>query len=765
MANLFVHNARQNNLAGFDIELRKGAMTVVTGVSGSGKSSLAFDTIYAEGYRRYMDSLSIQARAFMEQLPRPDAGEITGLSPAVAISQRLTRPSPRVTVASVTEIHAYLRLLFAHEGIPYCPGCGRALETFSRAQMVRFVLTLPERTRVMVMAPLVRGRKGVHSDILRAYAREGFVRLRIDGEFKDASSLPSLDPDREHDIEGVIDRIVVRDGIRERLAESIETALRLGSGLLMLHIQKDKDSEPEIKYLGARPVCPTCDIVFPQLRPNLFSPNSSHGLCVYCDGLGEQGRIPVERVITSSDKGLLDGAIGPLNGRDGRPKPRYEAALKRFLRLFGISEDAPVGSFSSDAKDALLYGVAAEGDATSPFEGIVPFIRSRDRANVKHVECEQCNGSGLRSEALQVKLNDKNIAQLTAMEASDALEFFERLDVKVREIADVVRQVIGRLNYLCEVGLPYLELDRKARTLSGGELQRIRLATQIGSGLSGVIYVLDEPTIGLHPRDTQRLLDALGGFLENGNTVIAVEHDRAVIESADDLVELGPGAGHHGGKLVFQGSVEQMRESGTSLTGAYLRHEKEVRREETDSASSSPLDSASEKASRFNLAGFDVEIPTGTLICIAALGAGQIHPRYRGVVDRLRAAVIEGSEDEGVHGHEFLGYVELVDPAPLKRIRRSNVCTYLGFAKEIRKVYAAMPEAKIKGYSASRFSRNVGGGAVSKAVRAPVPESWRWFSCPMHTFHATTAMERVSTAKCWRFDTRASTTPTCWTWS
>ncbi|MFA4985630.1 MAG: excinuclease ABC subunit UvrA [Candidatus Brocadiia bacterium] len=711
---LVVRGARQNNLKNITVELPTGRMSVITGVSGSGKSSLAFDTIYAEGYRRYMDSLSIQARSFMEQLPRPDVDTIEGLAPAVAISQRITRPSPRATVATVSEVAAYLRLLFAYEGTPYCPKCGRELRAMSRSAIVDYITSLPEKAKVILMAPLVRDRQGTHEEVIRAYTREGFVRMRIDGKYLEAGESLSLDGTKAHSIEGVIDRIVVRSGIRERVADSVETALRLGSGVIMLDITRE-GAGSELEYLGERAACPRCQIALPEITPRLFSSNSMTGMCPDCDGLGIAGDSLAGGIVTAPELSAFDGALGPLNGPDGKLRPRYLAVLRKFLKMFHIEPETPLGIYPSEALNALLFGVEAGAGLASPFEGVVAFLRERGVRPKAHDTdvCASCKGSGLRSEALTVKLSGKNIAEICALECRDCVAFFACLNVRREALLPVLREISGRLEYIEGVGLGYLTLDRRADTLSGGELQRLRLATQIGSRLSGVVYVLDEPTIGLHASDTRKLLAALSGFLDRGNTVIAVEHDAEVIRSADFILELGPGAGSHGGEVTFAGTIDQCLLAATSKTGAYLSGKKRIERAAAQYGG--VLGSIEIRGAReHNLRGVDVDIPAGRLTCIAGpSGAGKstlaVDVLLRAAEARLGDADIPGCLDSLILPPGITS-CSMVDSTPLRRSYRTNVTTYLGIAQHIRQVFSASPEAKMRGWGASKFSPNVRGG-------------------------------------------------------
>lgn len=698
-----IRGARQHNLRNLSLDIPSGKMTAFVGVSGSGKSSLAFDTLYAEGYRRYMDSLSIQARSFMEQMPRPDVDSIDGLSPSVAISQRITRPSPRATVASVTEISAYLRLLFAHAGDQFCPGCGRQIRSFSRSAIVDKVLSYPEKTRVILLAPLVRERVGSHDDTLRAYSREGFVRLRVNGVYCELSDMPALNPSKKHSIEGVIDRIVVRPGIRDRIAESIETALRLGSGILMLDVFDESGKSGQIEYLGLRASCAECMISLPEMRPSFFSQNSTNGMCTACDGLGITSSISTESLISHPEKSLLDGAIGALNGKDGRPLRRFLPVFRKFLKMTGISHNAPVSSYPAEAKEMLLFGLPPEGDVLSQFEGIVTFLRSfrEKELTSDYATCTKCNGSGLRDESRFVRINGKDIASIYKLETRSAAEFFNSINAPNSATKPIVEEIRGRLAYMMDVGLGYLSLNRRADTLSGGELQRIRLATQIGSRLSGVIYVLDEPTIGLHPADTRNLIKALNSFLHRGNTVIVVEHNREVMAACDHIIELGPGAGSGGGSLTFQGEYSELIKA-DSLTGSFLSGKRAISSARNDLINSI-RNIEIENASLHNLKGISVSFPVGSFTCVVGpSGAG----KSTLAVDLLLPYVSNMLKPDNGLSYMGIGAAVLVDPQPLKRSGRSNITTYLGFAQHIRTLFSSVPEAKMRGYDASRFSSN-----------------------------------------------------------
>ncbi len=700
---LRIEGARQHNLKGVTLEIRSGALTAIAGVSGSGKSSLAFDTIYAEGYRRYMDSLSMKARSLMDRLPRPDADAIEGLSPAVAISQRLSRPSPRSTVGSVTEIHAFLRLLFAHEGVPHCPSCGLPLAAMSRAAIVDRITALPEGTRVVLLAPLVTARKGDHSDVLRAYRREGFVRVRVDGVQHYLDELEPLDPEKEHDIEAVVDRIVIRDGVRSRVAESVETALRLGSGIIAVEYSAGRGEPARTMKMGERAVCPSCRFAFPPLRPSFFSPNSHYGMCPACKGLGVSGEVDEQEVFTAPSRPLLEGAIGPLNGPDGKPERRYLSFLEDFLARHSLPRSVSPASLDASLRRELLYGAEGRG-------GIVPFLlkHRREALRGKLLPCGECGGDGLRQEARHVKLGGLSMPELSALELREALAFLKGVEVKREAMRHALEEVRGRLAYLVEVGLGYLTLDRRAETLSNGELQRIRLATQVGSRLSGVVYVLDEPTVGLHPADTKDLLRSLRRFTDRGNTVIVVEHSPEVLREVDEIIELGPGAGRRGGEVVFKGTLDEMMRSPSSITGAYLRGEKAVRRERTSPCRPWGVVRL-QGVRRWNLDGLDVEIPLGAFTVITGRSGAGKSTLAEALVESARAALAGAPPPpwvEAAEGFEGLSAVVPVDPSPLKRSARSNVSTYLGFAPAIRSLFAAAPEARMRGYSASRFSPN-----------------------------------------------------------
>jgi excinuclease ABC subunit A len=720
-----VRGARVHNLRDIDVDLPRDRLVVLTGVSGSGKSSLAFDTLYAEGRRRYIEGLSGYARQFLDQLEPPDVDLVAGLPPTVAIDQKTGSAGPRSTVATVTEIHDYLRLLFARAGIPHCPDCGREIRRQTPEQIVAGVLALPEGRRVLVLAPIVRGRKGQHAEAFAAIRREGLIRARVDGEVIEVpDEPPKLAKTKAHTIEAVVDRLVLREGIRPRLAESIDRALKLGEETVVLAIQDDSGGWAD-RVLSTRFACPECGAGIEELEPRTFSFNSPYGACPACDGLGVLRAFDPDLVVPDRSRSLIQGAVVPWASEKPRGEtPLDEPALSALLKRFKLNPKTPLDRWPAEAIRGFF-----EGDETSGFAGILKHLEAEhaairsDRRKAEldafrsEVPCPACGGSRLRPEARAVTIEGRAIHEVSALPLTESRAYFEglRFDPPLDQVGPpIVREILGRTGFLERVGLGYLTLDRPSDTLSGGELQRVRLATQIGSGLVGVGYVLDEPTTGLHPRDTARLLDSLRDLRDSGNSVLVVEHDEAVIRAADWVVDLGPGAGPDGGLVVAVGEPATL--SGPdSLTARYLRGEAHVEISTADRLGRSPGWIEVMGASEHNLKGVDVRIPVGSLTCVTGVSGSGKSTLVQDILARAARRKMEGSgprpgSHQNVSGLDLIDKLIDVDQSPIGRTPRSTPATYTGVFDEIRRVFALTREAKIRGYKANRFSFNVAGG-------------------------------------------------------
>ena len=735
---LIVRGAREHNLKNVSIELPRNALIVFTGLSGSGKSSLAFDTIFAEGQRRYVESLSAYARQFLGQMDKPDVDFIEGLSPAVSIDQKSTNRNPRSTVGTITEVYDYLRLLFARAGRPHCPTCGKAVTRQSPQQIVDQILTMPATTKFQVLAPIVRSRKGEFVELFADLITQGFSRARVDGEVIQLTDVPKLKKQEKHTIEVVVDRLTAKEESKTRLTDSIETALRLASGIVLLDFVDAKGAEKERTY-SEHLACHDCNLSFEELEPRSFSFNSPFGACPECSGIGTKLEVDNDLIIPDDSISINDGAIAPWTGKVS--SDYFIRLLEALSKDVSFSLDTPWKKISVKARDAIINGYEYEikmkykgrygtKNYTTGFEGVVPFIHrrlsetdsdySRDKyeAFMRETPCDVCKGARLKPEVLAVTLGDKNISEITELSIAECAEFLKAIKLNKREaqIAErVMKEVHARLGFLLDVGLDYLSLARPAGTLSGGEAQRIRLATQIGSGLVGVLYVLDEPSIGLHQRDNRRLIDTLTRLRNLGNTLIVVEHDEETIRTADWVVDIGPGAGEHGGKVVVSGSYDDLIASKESITGAYLSGRKSIaipaKRRKVDPKRQLIVKGAKEN----NLQNIDVEVPLGVFVSVTGVsGSGKStlvnDILYTTLANKLNGANLVPGRHRTVSGVELLDKVVHVDQSPIGRTPRSNPATYTGVFDKVRALFAETSEAKIRGYQQGRFSFNVKGG-------------------------------------------------------
>lgn len=734
---IVIKGARAHNLKNVDLTIPRDQLVVFTGVSGSGKSSLAFDTIYAEGQRRYVESLSSYARQFLGQMEKPDVDLIEGLSPAISIDQKTTSHNPRSTVGTVTEIYDYLRLLYARIGIPHCPKCGKEIKKQTIDQIVDRIMELPERTKLQLLAPVVRGRKGEHVKLLEDAKKSGYVRVRVDGILYDLSEKIELEKNKKHNIEIVVDRLMVKEGMQMRLTESIETAAALSSGLLIVDVNQGED---ELLFSQSFS-CPDCGVDLMEIEPRMFSFNNPSGACPTCTGLGMQMKFDEQLIVPNEELSIMQGAItapgyNSVNAKGSMSKVLFDALAAKY----GFSLETPFKDLPRKIKDIIFYGtkeklritysnVRGTGTYDYAFEGVINTLRRRYNETseamraefeeyMTNIECPDCHGKRLRPEVLAITVNGKNISEVTELSIGKMQEFFQSLTLTEREnmIAErILKEIHARVGFLIDVGLEYLTLSRTAGTLSGGESQRIRLATQIGSGLVGVVYILDEPSIGLHQRDNDKLLATLKHLRDIGNSLIVVEHDEDTMRAADFVVDIGPGAGRGGGEIVAAGSVEEIMAVERSVTGAYLSGRKkiEVPKERRPFVQDHKL--VIRGAAENNLKNIDVEIPLGVFTCVTGVsGSGKSslinEILYKRLAKELNRAKTRAGRHEEMLGLEKLDKVINIDQSPIGRTPRSNPATYTGLFDMIRDVFAQTTEAKVRGYQKGRFSFNVKGG-------------------------------------------------------
>ncbi len=738
-----VVGAKEHNLRNIDVDIPRDKLVVITGLSGSGKSSLAFDTIYAEGQRRYVESLSAYARQFLELMSKPDVERIEGLSPAISIEQKTTSRNPRSTVGTVTEIYDYMRLLWARIGVPYSPATGLAITSQSISQMVDRLMALPEGTRLYLLAPIVRGRKGEYKKDIAELMKQGFARLKVNGTFCAIEDFPDLDKKYKHNIDVVVDRVVIRPDLDTRLADSLQTALQLADGLATAEFADEgstKDGESEIIF-SEKFACPVSGFTIAEIEPRLFSFNNPHGACPTCDGLGQTSKFDADLVVPNSDLSLTKGAIKPWSSGSSR---MYRQTLEALTRHFGASMDDPWHDLPTKFQDKILYGtgdevlqfIYSEGkrkfETEKTFEGVLPNLQRRWRDTDSNwvreelgkyqsaAPCDQCMGKRLKPQSLAVKLGGLDISEVTAFSIREADHWFGNLDTSLSEQertigTRVMKEIRDRLSFLNDVGLEYLSLSRNSGTLSGGESQRIRLASQIGSGLTGVLYVLDEPSIGLHQRDNARLLETLRNLRDLGNSVLVVEHDEEAILTADHVIDMGPLAGIHGGQIIGQGTPAQICKNKKSLTGQYLSGTKQVPIPDKRREANPRRILRIEGACGNNLKNISAEFPLGLFVCVTGVSGGGkstlvTETLYKGVMRKLHGSTKAPMAHEYLDGVEHLDKVIEIDQSPIGRTPRSNPATYTGAFTPIREWFAGLPESKTRGYTPGRFSFNVKGG-------------------------------------------------------
>ncbi len=735
-----VRGAKEHNLKNIDVDIPRNQLVVITGPSGSGKSSLAFDTIYAEGQRRYVESLSAYARQFLNIQDKPDVESISGLSPAIAIDQKTTSRNPRSTVGTVTEIYDYLRLLYARIGIPYSPATGLPIESQTVSQMVDRIMELPEGTKLYLLAPVVRGHKGEYKKEIQAFQKKGFARLKVDGEIYEIADMPALDKQKKHEISVVVDRLAVSKDLGNRLADSIETALQLSDGLIYVEVV-----DGETLTFSSKFACPVSGFTISEIEPRLFSFNSPYGACPACDGLGTQSMFDEALVVPDTSKSLAEKAIAPWSGMPWAGNTRfYQDALSSLAKHFKFSLYTPFKDLPENVQQVIFHGSGAEHvkmqyqdgsrsfTVDKPFEGVIPNLERRYKELTSETirdefskyqnehPCDACAGYRLKPEALCIKVGERNIGQVTELTIEQAHEWFAKIDKKLskkhREIAQkIFKEICERLMFLVNVGLDYLTLSRESGTLSGGESQRIRLASQIGSGLSGVLYVLDEPSIGLHQCDNERLLGTLRHLRDLGNTVLVVEHDEDTMRASDYLIDIGPGAGIHGGHIVAQGTPEQVAKNKKSLTGQYLSGVKFISVPEKRRAIHKTRKIVIHGAKGNNLKNITADIPLGTFTCVTGVSGGGkstlvIQTLYKAIARRMHGSRDMPAAHESISGLEYIDKIIEIDQSPIGRTPRSNPATYTGAFTPIRDWFANLPESKARGYHPGRFSFNVKGG-------------------------------------------------------
>ncbi|MCT4617904.1 MAG: excinuclease ABC subunit UvrA [Marinisporobacter sp.] len=732
---IVVKGAREHNLKNIDIEIPRDKFVVMTGLSGSGKSSLAFDTIYAEGQRRYVESLSAYARQFLGQMEKPDVDDIEGLSPAISIDQKTTSKNPRSTVGTVTEIYDYLRLLFARVGTPHCPVCGREISQQTIDQIVDKILALPERTKIQILAPIIRGRKGEHVKVFERIKKEGYVRVRVDGEIREITEEIKLEKNKKHTIEVVIDRIIVKEGIENRLSDSIETTLSLSEGLVIVSLIDGEDLTFSTKFS-----CPDHGLGIEELEPRMFSFNSPYGACPDCNGIGHLRTIDKDLIIPNKSLSIKEGGLVPMaNSGEGT---YYFEMIDSLAKEHGVDLSTPIEELPKTFVDELLYGTGkknieftyeskygGERKYRAPFEGIInnltrryketnsDYMREKIEEYMSLTPCSSCKGYRLKPEVLAVTINDKNISQVTEFSIREGKDFFKelKLDQKKETIAkQILKEINERLGFLVDVGLDYLTLSRSAGTLSGGESQRIRLATQIGSSLVGVLYILDEPSIGLHQKDNEKLIKTLRNLTDIGNTLIVVEHDEDTMYAADHIIDIGPGAGEHGGKIIAEGNVEEIKNCEKSITGQYLSGRKKIEIPESRRKPNGKWIKVV-GAKENNLKNITAKFPLGVFSCVTGVsGSGKStlvnEIFYKSLAMNLHRAKARPGKHKEIKGIEHIDKVIDIDQSPIGRTPRSNPATYTGVFDLIRDLFAKVPEAKMRGYQKGRFSFNVKGG-------------------------------------------------------